>query len=82
VICFFFFFLRLWQGVVGNQPLSDEESTQLIVCQYPEEEEGDGVNHHATILEEERPDIHIAPTSGTCSPEIKVSPQLCNTSRN
>ncbi len=65
-------FFRLWQGVVGNQPLSDEESTQLIVCQYPEEEEGDGLSHHSTIPEEERPDIHIAPISDTCSPEIKV----------
>jgi hypothetical protein len=61
---------------VGNQPLSDEESTQLIVCQYPEEEEGDGLSHHSTIPEEERPDIHIAPISDTCSPEIKVKKQL------
>jgi hypothetical protein len=71
-------FFRLWQGVVGNQPLSDEESTQLIVCQYPEEEEGDGLSHHSTIPEEERPDIHIAPISDTCSPEIKVIKQLLN----
>jgi hypothetical protein len=58
--------------VVTNQPLSDEESTQLIVCQYPEEEEGDGVQ--ASHLEEVPADnIHIAPSTGACSPDIKVS---------
>ena len=61
--------------MVGNQPLSEEDTTQLIVCQYPEEEEGEGPQSRP-LEDVPEQDIHIAPTSGTCSPDIKVALKL------
>ena len=61
--------------MVGNQPLSEEDTTQLIVCQYPEEEEGEGPQSRP-LEDVPEQDIHFAPTSGTCSPDIKVALKL------
>jgi len=33
---------RVWRGVLDEQPMSNEEVCQVIICQYPEEEAGEG----------------------------------------
>ncbi|XP_023321792.1 GRAM domain-containing protein 1B [Eurytemora carolleeae] len=33
---------RLWEGIMNNQNMTDEEVCQIIMCQYPEEESVDG----------------------------------------
>lgn len=33
---------RVWRGVLDKQPMSAEEVCQVIICQYPEEDGGDG----------------------------------------
>jgi len=33
---------RLWEGILSGQPMSEEEVCQMIMCQYPEEEFGEG----------------------------------------
>ena len=33
---------RVWRGILDEQPMSNEEVCQVIICQYPEEEAGEG----------------------------------------
>ena len=39
---YFYIHCRLWEGILSGQPMSEEEVCQMIMCQYPEEEFGEG----------------------------------------
>ena len=39
---------RIWEGIQNNQPMSEEEVCQVIMCQYPEEDTVDGAESYSS----------------------------------